>query len=199
MKSQFLFFITFIGFFSCTNSKEKTVQTDNLIGYYETTIGAASTPGRLISLQIKENQEAYFSVDYLNSTPEFIDTLSWKEESNKIEFTCISNYCNEKIITFRIEQNRLVYLGDYYGQNGLILTKKQQVKPSDKRLFACIKKENDTTFISYGAKSIRWRFFNKPIKKLTVKEGEFYTIWILRKPMKNGEFTYEFLEFVDEE
>lgn len=202
MKNKLLIFSLLIGLFSCTTSKEnkeKTLKINDVIGYYETTIGAASTPGRLMSLQIKENQQAYFSVDYLNSTPEFIDTLSWTKKNDKIELNCINNSCDEKIMRFKLKENKLIYIGDYYGENGLILIKKEQPKPINKKLFACIKKENDTTFISYGAKAIRWRLFNKPIEKLEIEEGEFYMIWILRKPMKNSKFTYEFIDFIKEE
>ena len=51
---------------------------------------------------------------------------------------------------FEQKENQLIYIGEEYGTDGLILTKKEEPIAEPKKLLAWIKKEEDTLYFDFG-------------------------------------------------
>ncbi len=144
-----------LAFSACQNSgKQASSDTTATIaeplvfdGYYEASLPAASSPGRLIGLKLRPTNDAQMTTDYMNYTPEIVQMGNWSTlDSGKILITLVtvgSGNPQKDTLIFRQDGEALVYLGDDYGSDGLTLKKKEAPAPAAKALMVWVKSEEE--------------------------------------------------------
>lgn len=207
-----------------TTSGDSTVVADTVHGtitenaYYEASLPAASSPGRIIGLDLKSSGEAVMTTDFENQTPEIVEIGPWeKQGSDKISMSLVtvgSGSDKKNHLVFRQSGDTLVYEGTEYGSDGLKLVKKNKPAPKEKELVLWVSKKRvpctippggprDCYQISYGkavpVNDKEWEIFSEEIKGFDYKPGKDYQLKVKRKPVQNppadaSVYSYELIE-----
>ncbi len=216
---------------SCQNSPKQTASdstatasTDRVFdGYYEASIPAASSPGRLVGLTLRPTNDAQMTTDYMNSTPEIVQMGNWsKADSGNILITLVtvgSGNPQKDSLLFRQDGETLIYLGDAYGSDGLSLTKKTPPAPAPKELLVWVKSEEECEngpgfgkvkcySVQYGDRYLDdpelWEKLMGPIEGFTFEKGKLYLLKVNRVPhdpprQDVGAYAYKLVETVKTE
>ncbi|MDR0621395.1 MAG: copper resistance protein NlpE [Deltaproteobacteria bacterium] len=95
----------------------------DFVGFYETRMPAASSPGRIIKLWLRDNGQARMTTDYMEGDPLIVDNGNWRFIRNQQRV--VVNLPDESLF-FELSDGRL-NLVDYdirvYGINGLSFKK----------------------------------------------------------------------------
>ncbi len=215
-------------FAACQNStktagKDSTevIQTSPAEGYYEASLAAASSPGRLIGLTLRPTNDVEMTTDYLNATPEIIQMGNWSTlDSGKIFITLVtvgSGNPDKDTLIFRQDGESLRYTGTDYGTDGLTLTKKEKPAPANKELVVWVKAEEECDRgpgfgktkcyqVQYGDKMMgeTWDKLMEPIEGFTFEKGNIYKLRVNRIPRDPkiqdvGAYEYKLVEVVSKE
>ncbi|MGX5818145.1 DUF4377 domain-containing protein [Chitinophaga lutea] len=193
-------------------------------GYYEVSLAAASSPGRLIGLTLSPGNEARMTTDYMNRTPEIVQMGKWTPlDSGKILVTLVtvgSGNPTKDSMHFRRDGDALIYVGEDYGSDGMSLTRKQAPAPAPKELVLWVKNEAEcdrgpgfgkTTCydVYYGdmlnaSSDADWEKLMEPIEGFKFEKGNIYKLRVNRLPRDPriqdvGAYTYQLLEVVSAE
>ncbi|MRG46539.1 DUF4377 domain-containing protein [Chitinophaga sp. SYP-B3965] len=195
-----------LGFAACQNAPKSAASADSVEvtsspeGYYEASLAAASSPGRLIGLTLKSTNDAEMITDYLNSTPEIIQMGNWiAQDSNKYLITLVtvgSGNPEKDSLTFKQDGDRLLYIGADYGSDGLSLVKKEKPAATTKELIIWVKSEAECDRgpgfgktkcyeVVYGDKLLpdaKWDNLSAPIDSFTFEKGNLYKLKVNRIP-----------------
>lgn len=132
---------------AATDSTAITAANAVLEGYYEASLPAASSPGRLIGLTLRPANDAQMTTDYMNATPEIVQMGNWSAlDSGKLLVTLVTVGSGNPVkdsLVFRLDGETLVYLGGAYGSDGLSLTRKPAPAPAPKELLVWVRSEEE--------------------------------------------------------
>lgn len=228
---QLVLLAAMFAFAACQNSA-RTANTDSLQttvvatpeGYYEASLPAASSPGRLIALTLKTTNDAQMTTDYLNSTPEIVQMGNWSEQdSSRLLITLVtvgSGNPQKDTLFFRQDGETLRYEGSDYGSDGLTLVRKEKPAPAAKELVVWVKSESECDRgpgfgktkcyeVQYGDKLTTpatgpWEKLMEPIEGLTFEKGHVYKLRVNRLPRDPrvqdvGAYEYKLIEVVSKE
>ncbi|WP_423736973.1 DUF4377 domain-containing protein [Chitinophaga caseinilytica] len=194
-----------------------------LDGYYEASMPAASSPGRLVGLTLRPTNDAQMTTDYMNFTPEIVQMGNWSTlDSGKILITLVtvgSGNPKKDSLLFRQDGESLVYLGADYGTDGLTLTKKTAPAPAAKELLVWVKSEgeceNGPGFgkvkcydVQYGDRlqddPASWEKLIGEIEGFKFEKGNVYQLKVSRIPhdpprQDVGAYAYKLVETVKKE
>ncbi len=215
---------------SCQNTPKKSAASDSTqmpeavasppVGYYEASLPAASSPGRLIGLTLKSTHDAEMTTDYMNSTPEVLQIGNWSaQEGGKYLVTLItvgSGNPAKDSLTFKKAENGLVYTGTEYGSDGLTLIKKEKPAPAAKELIIWVKSEAECDRgpgfgktkcyeVIYGDKLMEpWEKLSEPIDGFRFEKGNRYKLKVNRIPRDPriqdvGAYEYKLIEVLSKE
>jgi hypothetical protein len=227
-KLQLLLLAGAWSFAACQNAPKTTITTDsaeaavNVDGYYEASLAAASSPGRLIGLTLKATNDAEMTTDYLNSTPEIVQMGNWSAlDSGKYLVTLVtvgSGNPQKDSLVFKQDGNDFRYIGDDYGSDGLTLVKKEKPAPATKELIIWVKNEAECDRgpgfgktkcydVVYGDKLLpdtKWDRLSEPIDSFTYKKGNIYKLKVNRIPRDPriqdvGAYEYKLAEVISKE
>lgn len=231
MKRSQLFLLVGMGtlsFAACQNAPKTTATADSVEvtsspdGYYEASLAAASSPGRLIGLTLKTTNDAEMITDYLNYTPEIIQMGNWSPlDSNKYLITLVtvgSGNPEKDSLIFKQDGDHLLYIGDNYGSDGLSLEKKEKPVPVTKELIIWVKSETECDRgpgfgktkcyeVVYGDKLLpdaKWDRLSEPIDSFTFEKGNIYKLKVNRVPRDPriqdiGAWEYKLAEVISKE
>ncbi|ATL46590.1 hypothetical protein COR50_05010 [Chitinophaga caeni] len=211
-----------IGMIACQNvSKQSTTKdstvTENIpvTGYYEASMPAASSPGRIIGLTLSEGNDVTMTTDYMNMTPEIVQRGNWMDHGGgKIMLSLVtvgSGNPAKDTLNFRRDGNSLIYEGSDYGSDGLTLTRKDAPVPQDKELLVWINGETtckgamgeDITCyeVCYGDKFMEpadgnWDKLSGSIEGFTYQKGNRYKLKVNRKVRKPAPADASMYEYV---
>ena len=175
-------------------------------GYYEASLPAASSPGRLIGLSLRSTNDVEMTTDYLNATPEIVQIGNWSQpDSNTVLITLVtvgSGNPEKDTLTFVQEGQSLRYTGSDYGTDGLTLTRKEKPAPANKELVIWVKSEDECDRgpgfgktkcyqVQYGDKMMTpagepWEKLMEPIEGFTFEKGNIYKLRVNRIPRDPG-------------
>lgn len=193
-------------------------------GYYEASLPAASSPGRVIGLTLRLPAEAQMTTDYLNSTPEILQMGNWSVQNDgRMLITLVtvgSGNPQKDTLYFRQEGESLRYEGSNYGSDGLTLVRKERPAPAAKELIVWVKSEGECDRgpgfgktkcydVQYGDKPASpvadaWEKLMEPIEGLTFEKGYVYKLRVNRIPRDPriqdiGAYEYKLIEVVSKE
>lgn len=218
---------------ACQNSRKagnedsaKTITTVTATpeGYYEASLPAASSPGRLITLDIRSAGDVKMTTDYLNSTPEILQMGNWSmQDGGKMLVTLVtvgSGNPEKDTLYFRQDGDALRYEGSDYGSEGLTLVRKAIPAPATKELIVWVKNESECDRgpgfgktkcyeVQYGDKlmtpaSEPWEKLMEPIEGFTFEKGQLYKLRVSRVPRDPriqdvGAYAYKLTEVISKE
>lgn len=217
-----------LSFAACQNAPKTAATSDSVEvtaspdGYYEASLAAASSPGRLIGLTLKTTNDAEMITDYLNSTPEIVQMGNWAVlDSNKYLITLVtvgSGHPEKDSLIFKQDGDQLLYIGDAYGSDGLSLVKKEKPVPATKELIIWVKSEAECDRgpgfgktkcyeVVYGDKLLpdtKWDKLSEPIDSFTFEKGNIYKLKVNRLPRDPriqdiGAWEYKLTEVISKE
>lgn len=196
-------------FSACQNSSKQatsdstaTVATPLVFdGYYAASLPAASSPGRNIGLTLEPANDAKMTTDYLNYTPEIVQIGNWSTlDSGKILVTLVtvgSGNPNKDSLIFRQEGDKLVYVGEDYGTEGMTLNRSVPPASSGRELLVWVRSEeeceNGPGFgkvkcydVQYGERYpedvAQWEKLMGPIDGFKFEKGNIYLLKVNRTP-----------------
>ncbi|AWO01506.1 hypothetical protein DLD77_07275 [Chitinophaga alhagiae] len=193
-------------------------------GYYEASLPAASSPGRLIALTLRAPAEVQMTTDYLNGTPEILQMGNWSVQNDGgilITLVTVGSGNPEKdTLYFQPDGESLRYEGSNYGSDGLTLVRKEQPTPAVKELLIWVKSEGECDRgpgfgktkcyeVQYGEKPATpvagaWEKLMEPIEGLTFEKGHIYKLRVNRIPRDPriqdiGAYEYKLIEIMSKE
>lgn len=227
-KHQLFLFASLWSLAACQNTPKTTTATDsaqaavNADGYYEASLAAASSPGRLIGLTLRPTNDVVMTTDYLNNTPEIVQMGNWSAlDSGKFLITLVtvgSGNPEKDSLVFKQDGNGLRYIGDDYGSDGLTLIKKEKPVPATKELIIWVKNEAECDRgpgfgktkcydVVYGDKLLpdaKWDRLSEPIDSFTYEKGNIYKLKVNRIPRDPriqdvGAYEYKLAEVLSKE
>ncbi|MBO9152908.1 DUF4377 domain-containing protein [Chitinophaga sp. GCM10012297] len=234
-KHHILVFASVFAVAACQNSPKKaaadSTKTDSLLmipsnefRYFEASLPAASSPGRLIGLTLRTNRDAVMTTDYLNATPEIVQIGNWSvPEDSQYLVTLVTVGSGNPVkdtLVFRWEKESLRYIGSDYGTDGLTLLKKEKPAPASKELIVWVKAEDECDRgpgfgktkcyeVQYGDKlmastSDAWDKLMEPIEGFTFEKGHLYKLKVNRIPRDPkiqdvGAYEYKLIEVMSKE
>ncbi|RAJ01495.1 uncharacterized protein DUF4377 [Chitinophaga skermanii] len=221
------------GFSACQNANKASTADSTAItpattstvtpieGYYEASLAAASSPGRTIGLELEPGGQATMLTDYHNQTPEIVDKGDWKkEDSTAIIVTTVtvgSGNSTKDTLRFKKDGNSLIYTGNAYGSDGLVLTAKDKPAPVDKELIVWVDDEVECKggmgeklkcfYVVYGDKFMnpgkgKFETLSAPINGFKYEKGNRYKLRVNRKlrnpaPADASMYEYDLIEQVE--
>lgn len=208
---------------NAADSTATTATSPALDGYYEASLPAASSPGRLIGLTLRPANDAQMTTDYMNATPEIVQMGNWSTlDSGKVLITLVtvgSGNPNKDSLIFRQDGESLVYLGDAYGSDGLSLTRKPAPAPAPKELLVWVRSEEECEngpgfgkvkcySVQYGDRYLDdpelWEKLMGEIEGFKFEKGNLYLLKVSRIPhdpprQDVGAYAYKLVETVKTE
>lgn len=207
---------------STDSTQTTTIVAASPEGYYEASLAAASSPGRLITLNISGPGDVQMTTDYLNSTPEIVQMGNWSAlDSGKMIITLVtvgSGNPQKDTLYFRQDGESLRYEGSDYGSDGLTLVRKQKPAPANKELIVWVRSESECERgpgfgktkcyeVQYGDKAMgsdTWDKLMEPIDGFTFEKGNLYKLRVNRIPRDPGiqdvgAYEYKLVEVVSKE
>lgn len=227
-KYQLLLLAGALSFAACQNAPKTAATADSVQvtsspeGYYEASLAAASSPGRLITLTLRSTNDVQMTTDYLNSTPEIVQMGNWSSlDSNKYLITLVtvgSGDPTKDTLIFKQDGEQLHYEGSDYGSDGLTLVKKEKPAPATKELTIWVKSEAECDRgpgfgktkcyeVVYGDKLLpntSWDKLSEPIDSFTFEKGNIYKLKVNRVPRDPqiqdvGAYEYKLVEVISKE
>lgn len=195
----------FAGAFASCQNNPKTAATQDTIntvtaspdGYYETSLPAASTPGRMIALTLRPTGDAVMLTDYLNQTPEILQIGNWTMRDDTVLLSMVTVGSGDPVkdsLRFRLSDSSLIYEGQAYGEQGLMLTRREKPAPAEKMLLIWVKSEAECDRgpgfgktkcyeVQYGDKrGDTWEKLSEPIDGFSFEKGFVYQLEVRRIP-----------------
>lgn len=227
MKRYFFLLLTGVTVFTACQNNPKTAATQDTIstttaspdGYYEATLAAASSPGRLVGLTLKPTGDAEMLTDYMNSTPEIVQIGNWTVTEGNVLLSVVTVGSGNPVkdtLRFKLVDSSLVYEGAAYGSQGLTLAKKERPAPAEKTLVIWVKSESECDRgpgfgktkcyeVQYGDnRGDTWEKLSEPIEGFTFEKGSIYKLKVRRIPRDPriqdvGMYEYKLAEVITKE
>ncbi len=185
-------------------------------GYYDTRLPAASSPGRVISLELEEGGKAVFTTDFMNFAPEITQIGSWKRVDNLTVDVTFPRFGGMETMRFRRSGEQLSLTDDpSYGTTGLILLRNERPATTEKELHVLIDAykvdcsgvaRQKCYRVQWGDKTAAgtWQMFQQEIEGFTFREGTVYRLSIVRRsadapPADGSRFRYQLKTILSEE
>lgn len=105
--------------------------SERISGTYEATIATASPPGRVLKLQLEDDQRATFTVDFLNEEASIVQQGTWaRHEQDSLTIYIIEQ--NDKLVMdtlqVQIRGSQLVLNDSTYGAESVRLLRRNSIE-----------------------------------------------------------------------
>ncbi|WP_295126157.1 DUF4377 domain-containing protein [uncultured Chitinophaga sp.] len=199
-----------------------TIETGIATGFYEDTLPSASSPGRLVRLNVSRSGEVRMVTDYLNYTPEIIQIGSLLElDSSKLRLSLVTVGSGNPVtdtMLFRFDNGNMTYLGNNFGSEGFTLKAKEKPAPAPKDLVFWVKSEQDCDLgpgfgkttcyeVQYGDRPVGqqepWETLSEPITGFNFEKGQLFKLKVTRIPRDTmvrdrGPYEYKLLQVLEQ-